>query len=216
MLLKRGVGSFFLVIYMIFSLPVTAGEPLITFGFQESQYSGLKPFPKWRTVLERFEADQKREADECLGRAQESCSSSVWTGFLDKIKNAPHYDQLVKVNQFANSRDYITDPINWGVDDYWETPDQFLSKFGDCEDYAIIKYLSLRALGWPVESMKIVILHDSNLEVAHANLVVDLLGRRLVLDNLFSQVIEQSRIHHYKPIYAVNEKSWWRFSRAKS
>ena len=41
-----------------------------------------------------------------------------------------------------NRSPYIVDPINWGVKDYWESPGQFFSRKGDCEDYAIAKYLT--------------------------------------------------------------------------
>jgi len=193
--------------------PAQAESSQQLFGYEESRFSGLNPFPKWRTALERFYAEKAGGIESCHSDLGEECGTNAWSAFLGRLKKVSAINQLEAVNRFANAREYIVDPINWGVDDYWESPLQFLTKNGDCEDYAIIKYLSLRALGWPAEKMRIVVLHDANLNVAHANLVVDLDHRRLVLDNQFPQVIEQSRIHHYKPIYGVNEENWWRFSR---
>ena len=93
--------------------------------------------------------------------------------------------------------------------DYWATPKQFFDRNGDCEDYAISKYISLRNLGLPVEDMRIVVLNDLNLKIAHAMLVVYLDGEALVLDNQITQVINARRIRHYKPIYSINERNWW-------
>jgi predicted transglutaminase-like cysteine proteinase len=61
--------------------------------------------------------------------------------------------------------------------------------------------------------MKIVVLQDINLGVAHAILVVKYEGRNLVLDNQIGQVVDATRIRHYRPIYSVNEMGWWRHKR---
>ena len=108
-----------------------------------------------------------------------------------------------------NRSPYIIDPINYGVPDYWATPVQFFVKDGDCEDYAITKYLSLRSLGWPAEKMRIVVLQDMNLNIAHAVLVVQLNGKGYVLDNQISQLVTDDQILHYRPIYSINENAWW-------
>ncbi|MBO6827891.1 MAG: transglutaminase-like cysteine peptidase, partial [Sneathiella sp.] len=101
--------------------------------------------------------------------------------------------------------------INWGVKDYWAIPKEFFPKFGDCEDYAITKYFTLRALGWKAEDMEIVILQDLNLRIAHAILVVKFEGKKMVLDNQIGLVVDSKRIRHYRPIYSVNENGWWRY-----
>ena len=80
---------------------------------------------------------------------------------------------------------------------------------GDCEDYAISKYVSLVHLGWPKENMRIVVLQDQNLNVAHAILVVYINDQALVLDNQIPQVIDSTRIKHYKPIFSITDGRWW-------
>ncbi len=109
-----------------------------------------------------------------------------------------------------NRSAYITDMVNWGMQDYWETPLEFMLNQGDCEDYAIAKYMLLRAAGLPAEQMRIVILQDINLNEMHAILVVSHEGRALVLDNFQPNVVDSRRIVHYRPIYALNEAKWWR------
>ena len=57
--------------------------------------------------------------------------------------------------------------------------------------------------------MRIVALNDLNLRVGHAVLVVIEGDHAVVLDNQVPQVVEATSIHHYRPIYAVNEDTWW-------
>ncbi|MDH5749703.1 MAG: hypothetical protein OEY85_10380, partial [Rhodospirillales bacterium] len=75
---------------------------------------------------------------------------------------------------------------------------------------AIAKYLTLRILGWDPDKMRIVVLNDLNLKIAHAVLIVQLDGKYLLLDNQISLVVDSDRVRHYRPIYSVNEHSWWR------
>lgn len=176
------------------------------FGYQETPYSGLKPFPKWRKVLNTY----KDDPGDCVTGKYNRCAYQKWVALIDEWRHLSKEEQLTKVNRHMNLFRYILDPVNWGVKDYWEIPKEFFARFGDCEDYAIVKYFTLRALGWPAEDMKIVVLQDVNLGVAHAILVVNFKGKKLVLDNQIGQVVDSSRIRHYKPIYSVNENGWWR------
>lgn len=69
--------------------------------------------------------------------------------------------------------------------------------------------MSLRALGFDVAQLRIVVLQDLNLKVAHAILAVEIDGQTWILDNQIKRVIEEERIRHYRPVYSVNEQSWW-------
>ena len=129
---------------------------------------------------------------------------------LGEVAGETRQRQLNLVNRYMNTHRYIVDPINWGVTEYWAIPNEFLKKFGDCEDYAIAKYLSLLALGWSAEDMRIVVLQDMNLRVMHAVLIVSFQGRNMLLDNQITRVIDANKVHHYKPIYSLNENGWWR------
>jgi len=108
-----------------------------------------------------------------------------------------------------NARADILDLVNWGVEDYWATPGQCLQRNGDCEDYAIAKYMSRRALGVPPEAMRIVVLKDRNLGIGHAVLAVTLGADTPIFDNQISTVVRHLRIRHYRPIYSINETAWW-------
>ncbi len=138
-----------------------------------------------------------------------ACARAHWERFLASLEGLSAREKLARVNAHLNRAPYIIDPINWGVADYWATPIEFLRKDGDCEDYAIAKYLALKQLGFDPATMRVVVLEDRNLKVDHAVLAVRLDGRLYILDNQTPRVVEASRIRHYRPVYSINEQAWW-------
>ena len=95
------------------------------------------------------------------------------------------------------------------IGSYWAIPAEFLKKSGDCEDYAIVKYFTLKELGIPAENMRIVVVRDTLRNLAHAVLAVYLNGDAYILDNLSNTVLSHSRIRQYSPQYSVNESGRW-------
>lgn len=172
------------------------------FGTTEIASSGLKLFPKWRGVMERF-SDEKANCFNPL------CNQAYWRQVLEELAGADRRTQLERINREMNEKLYVTDPINWGVPDYWATPFQFNRKNGDCEDYAIAKFMALRSLGFENAEMRIVVLNDLNLRIGHAVLVVYVDSQALVLDNQIKTIVPADSIRHYQPVYSVNEDGWW-------
>ncbi len=186
---------------------VPAAEAVGIFGFRENAHQNLKPFPKWRKVLNTY----KSKPGDCTTGQLNACAYKKWQELIESLKGQPKKVQLNRINTYMNLYRYIMDPINWGIKDYWEIPKEFFGRFGDCEDYAIVKYFSLRALGWKASDMKIVVLQDLNLRIAHAILAVKHDNKEFVLDNQIGLVVDSKRIRHYRPIYSVNEQGWWRY-----
>jgi predicted transglutaminase-like cysteine proteinase len=195
--------------------PAAAAPPVLDqdypplFGSREVRNTNLVPFQKWTGMLARQIDERTLYDGPCTARRFNRCHLQEWRTLLHGLAGQPPAAQVAAVNEFMNRAPYVTDPVNYGVPDYWATPIQFLSKDGDCEDYAIAKFISLRELGFTNEQMRIVVLDDLNLKIAHAILVVYLDGKALVLDNQIASVIQADRIRHYKPIYSINENSWW-------
>ncbi len=188
-----------------------AANPTI-FRSTEVPHKGLKPFPKWTGALDRYFKEKADRATDlsCQATRFNRCQYRKWKELIDSVRTQEPMAQLKRINGFMNRSRYIVDPINWGVKDYWATPRQFFKKFGDCEDYAIAKYLTLRRLGWDADKMRILVLQDLNLRIAHAVLLVRLDDKYMLLDNQLSIVVDSTRVKHYKPIYSVNENGWWR------
>lgn len=80
-----------------------------------------------------------------------------YEAYNDKIRQLQESTvdiKLKEINDFYNRVPYVEDINIWGKNDYWATPLEFLGKDkGDCEDYVIAKYFSLRDLG--IESEKL-------------------------------------------------------------
>jgi predicted transglutaminase-like cysteine proteinase len=118
--------------------------------------------------------------------------------------------QLRAVNRFVNRWQSRTDQDNYQTMDYWASPLTFLQRSGDCEDYAIIKYVSLRQIGFDAEQLRLVVVRDVLRDVAHAVLAVHVEHEVFILDNLFQAVLPQHMVSQYMPYYSVNENA--RFS----
>lgn len=196
----------------VFSAPAHAANHSY-FDMEEEFASDESHFPKWTTMVERFITEQRIPDSQCDKVPYHPCTIFDWRHFLERQKERPFHEQLNAVNDFANAFPYVEDWTNWGVEDYWETPYEFLAVSGDCEDYAIIKYYSLKRIGIPVSRMRLIVLQDLNLGgVIHAILgVYDSSGELWLLDNQIKQVVPARRVYHYKPIYGINEEGWWAY-----
>ncbi|WES31016.1 transglutaminase-like cysteine peptidase [Varunaivibrio sulfuroxidans] len=181
------------------------------FGTREVKSTNLKPFKKWNGALARFSREMAiKKKTPCGATELNKCNYLKWMAFLKDLRGKPPLAQIKAVNSYMNRAPYITDMQNWGVQDYWETPNEFMARFGDCEDYAIAKYISLKFLGFKEDDLRVVALKDLNLKIGHAVLVVFFKGKTLVLDNQIRQVVQASTIHHYLPVFSINAKAWWR------
>jgi predicted transglutaminase-like cysteine proteinase len=138
-----------------------------------------------------------------------TCTAKGWREFIAGLQGKDVQTQLKEVNRAMNAKKYILDIKNWGQEDYWATPYQFLKKNGDCEDYAIAKYMVLKELGLRVEDMRVVALQDLNLNLGHAVLVVYVGEQPMLLDNQIASVVPANSIRHYQPVFSINEEGWW-------
>ncbi|MBL4748929.1 MAG: transglutaminase-like cysteine peptidase [Magnetovibrio sp.] len=171
----------------------------------------LTAFTKWNGALARYSKERAQSKSGACGSDKlNKCNFGKWMTFLQGLKDKDLVSQIRAVNNYMNRAPYITDPVNWGKKDFWATPGEFMTKFGDCEDYAIAKYISLRLLGYKDMDLRVVAVKDLNLKIGHAILVVYYKGTPYVLDNQIKQVVPASKIRHYLPIFSINSKAWWK------
>lgn len=182
--------------------------PIKLFGTVEFRRP-LDSLPVWLDVIKRNKADPIFQPVRRLN------SQATWHAFREAAKTKTGLELLRYVNSFWNTWPYKEDLANWGKPDYWAIPAQFLKKSGDCEDYAIAKYFTLRELGIPADDMRIVVLRDTLRNLAHAVLVVYMNGDAYVLDNLSNAVLSHNRFRHYSPQYSANESGRWAHVRGK-
>jgi len=132
----------------------------------------------------------------------------AWEAQIKASSTSGEMDKLNEVNRFFNRQIRFTDDIKvWKQNDYWATPVEMLVKgAGDCEDYSIAKYFTLRRLGIPSEKLRITYVKALNYNQAHMVLTYYASpgAEPLVLDNLINQIKPASQRKDLLPVYAFN------------
>ena len=141
-----------------------------------------------------------------LGGAQGRIEA--WNQMLQGETRQPEREQLTAVNRFFNQQlSFRDDTRIWRQTDYWATPIESLVKgAGDCEDYALAKYFSLRHLGVPSDKLRITYVKALTRNQAHMVLTYYATPSAdpLVLDNLISDIRPASNRKDLLPVYAFN------------
>ena len=115
---------------------------------------------------------------------------------------------LGRINRAVNlSIRPMSDMAQYGVEDYWSTPLETLSSgAGDCEDYAIVKYVALRESGIAPDDLRLVIVRDIKGQTNHAVLAVRNDENWLILDNRTLVMVNAEEEHHYYPLFVLDQR----------
>src|SRR5258706_1206079 len=185
--------------------PAVGKEPFGLFTFRAPE--GML-WRKWRGV----EADMAKEQavlDRCREDA-ESCPSyaAQFLRLIDAVKAKSGRARLEEANRAVNAAiRYVSDYAQYGEADRWSAPlATFATAKGDCEDYAIAKYVALREAGFPQEELRVVLVRDRAVRQDHAVLAAHLDGRWLILDNRRSELLADSDASSFKPLFAINHR----------
>ncbi|MGI9290397.1 MAG: transglutaminase-like cysteine peptidase [Gammaproteobacteria bacterium] len=165
------------------------------FGYDGVEQADIGVFPQWLKVLKKQDIEEEPD--------------KKWRDFLISVRNKSNREQLEAVNRFVNRQDYVIDKENYGSDDHWAEPAEFLEKGGDCEDFAILKFFSLRWLGWPAEKLRLVVVQDTKMRQSHAVLAVANDQDVLILDNQARKIVSPEAVPHYAPVYSLSDQQWW-------
>jgi len=136
-----------------------------------------------------------------------------WQKLMQTAKSLPEKEKLKQVNNYFNRRiDFVDDIYLWNVNDYWATPLEFLSRgAGDCEDYSIAKYFTLKEIGVSEKKMRITYVKALKLNQAHMVLTYFSSPRAIpvVLDNLIPQIKPATQRKDLMPVYSFNGSGLW-------
>ena len=149
---------------------------------------------------------QQRFGDAALNRVVE------WQTLSNSTEPMTPLQKLDRVNQFFNQTLFISDQEHWGREDYWASPVELLAtNGGDCEDYSIAKYFTLRELGVTDEQLKITYVKALELNLAHMVLAYYETpnAEPLILDNLINEVRPASQRQDLLPVYRFNGEGLW-------
>ncbi len=95
------------------------------------------------------------DANKKYGKFAKNRFLAIHKDLLKKLKNKKPLVQLNQVNKWFNYIKYKSDKKVYGQNDYWATLYEFTGKgMGDCEDYTIAKYYTLKELGFDLKRLK--------------------------------------------------------------
>lgn len=135
-----------------------------------------------------------------------------WQALLDSARGAAEADKLKRVNDFFNRNIAFDEDLTiWGQSDYWATPLETVGKGrGDCEDFSIIKYYTLRQLGVPVAKMRLIYVKAKQAGGQRAHMVLAYYAsptaEPLVLDNLDPAIKPASKRPDLAPVFSFNSQ----------
>ncbi len=138
---------------------------------------------------------------------------SRWQDLIQSGQSRSDWNKIHDVNHFFNRRvRYATDDQHWRKNDYWATPLETLgTRHGDCEDYAIAKYFTLRAMGVADEKLRLMYVRALSINQPHMVLIYfeNPSDYPYVLDNMDPQIKSALERKDLRPIYSFNASGLW-------
>ncbi len=189
--------------------PEAAGKSGEPFGLFASPLfaGGLRE--KWRGVENKL-ADERVQLALCDGD-RERCVSPAALQLLAIVDSARARDGRARFGEINRAINLTIRPMSdmaqYGQIDVWSSPLVTLEHgAGDCEDYAIAKYVALRLAGVAADDLRIVVMHDSIRGEDHAVAAARLDGHWLTLDNNRMAMIEDANVRNYRPLFVLDER----------
>lgn len=137
---------------------------------------------------------------------------TTWEKLIREDDSPTEHEKLIKVNNFFNKVEFLSDAVHWNEEDYWATPVEFLaSNGGDCEDFSFAKYFTLKAMGIADKKLNLTYVRAVQLQQAHMVLtyIVTPGAEPLVLDNLIDEIKPASKRTDLIPVYSFNATGLW-------
>ncbi|WP_087017793.1 transglutaminase-like cysteine peptidase [Thaumasiovibrio subtropicus] len=137
---------------------------------------------------------------------------NAWRQLVSETQGKSEDAILEATNRFFNQMFFVDDIHLWGTKDYWATPLEFLgSSAGDCEDFSIAKYFTLRELG--ISDNKLRLVYVKSLTLNQFHMVVAYYptpsAEPLLLDNIDGEIKYASKRKDLLPIYSFNGSKLW-------
>lgn len=182
----------------------TTNEPFGLFSFRAPE--GIL-WRKWRAAKADISAGQ-RQVEACRADSPD-CSNAARRFILivDEVRNQTGAARIETANRLINTAiRYMSDLSQHAAVDVWSAPLASLGTGrGDCEDYAIAKYVVLREAGVPEQDLRILLVRDRKAREDHAVLTVRNGDAWAVLDNRSSALAIDSDLRHFTPLFALDD-----------
>src|ERR1700722_18803530 len=189
------------------SVEVT-GRSVEPFGLFASALSegGLRE--KWLGVARKLD-DERVQLALCDGD-RERCVSPAALQLLAIVDAARARDGRARLGEINRAINLAIRPMSdlaqFGEIDVWSSPlVTFTTGAGDCEDYAIAKFVALRLAGMSPDDLRIVVLRDTINGEGHAVALGPLDQHWLTLDNRRMAMVEDTDVRNIRPLFVIDE-----------
>ena len=172
---------------------------------------------KWLGLARRLDDDGVQLAL-CDGD-RERCASDAALQFLTIVDSGRLRDGRARLGDINRAINLAIRPMSdlaqYGEVDVWTSPLMtFDHGAGDCEDYAIAKFMALRQAGLAAEDLRIVIMRDTIRGEDHAVAAARLDGHWLMLDNRRMALVEDIDVRNYRPLFVFDQSAIMQYSDA--
>jgi predicted transglutaminase-like cysteine proteinase len=162
---------------------------------------------KWADLQSRIQSEQETLAA-CRAGAT-NCPAAA-RRFLQIVELGRQHERarLTEINRAVNfSIRPVSDWAQYGVADFWSAPLVTLGAgAGDCEDYAVVKYVALREAGIAPDDLRFLIVYHPRRKTNHAVVAVHLGEDWLILDNSTLIMVNSSDARHYRPLFVLDHR----------
>ncbi len=184
-----------------------AGRSVEPFGLFASALSAGRLREKWLGLAHQLD-DERMQLALCDGD-RERCVSPAALQLLAIVDTARTRDgraRLGEINRAVNlAIRPMSDLAQYGEIDVWSPPlVTFAHGAGDCEDYAIAKFVALRLAGIADDDLRIVIIRDTIRGEDHAVAAARLDVRWLTLDNRRMAMVEDTQVRNERPTFVID------------
>lgn len=176
-------------------------------------------------LLLAFTASAALDLDKIQALAQQRYGATgmtrvqQWRNMLNQARGLPDSEKLKAVNSFFNQNTAFRDDQEiWNQADYWATPLETLGRgAGDCEDFTIAKYVTLKLLDVPIDRMRLIYVRAQiggpHSRLSQAHMVLGYFqnpgDEPQILDNLVTEIYPASRRTDLYPVFSFNSEGLW-------
>jgi predicted transglutaminase-like cysteine proteinase len=184
------------------------------FGLFASALSWGALREKWLDVERKLD-DERVQLALCDGD-RDRCASPAALQLLAIVDDGRAREGRARLGEINRAINLAIRPMSdlaqYGEVDVWSSPlVTFAHGAGDCEDYAIAKFVALRLAGISPDDLRIVIMRDTIRGEDHAVAAARLDGHWLMLDNRRMAMVEDGDVRNYRPMFVIDQYGAMRY-----